>query len=137
MPAPTPLPTTYSGPARWLLLALAGLCVALGVIGLFLPLLPTVPFLLLAAWAAARSSPRLEQWLYGHPRFGQALRDWREGGLVPRRAKWLATGMMAASGVILLVVLPQRWAALAAIGCMACVALWLWRRPEKVPAGLP
>lgn len=131
MPAPNPLPTPYSGPARWLLLALAVLCVVLGVIGLFLPLLPTVPFLLLAAWAAARSSPRLEQWLYGHPRFGGPLRDWREGGVVPRRAKWLATGMMAASGVILLVVLPQRWAALAAIGCMACVALWLWRRPER------
>lgn len=119
-----------SAPARWLLLALALGCLALGVAGIFLPLVPTVPFLLVAAWAAARSSPRLHAWLEGHPRFGSLLRQWREAGVVPRRAKWLATVMMAASGGVLLAVVPRPWMAWLAIACMTAVLAWLWRRPE-------
>jgi uncharacterized membrane protein YbaN (DUF454 family) len=93
---------------------------------------PTVPFLLVAAWGASRCSPRLHDWLHNHPRFGQALCDWRDGGVVPRRANWTATVMMACSGVFLLVILPQqRWIALATITCMVLVAAWLWRRPEQ------
>jgi uncharacterized membrane protein YbaN (DUF454 family) len=74
--------------AIYLLLGLAFL--ALGFIGIFLPVLPTTPFLILAAACFARSSPRLEAWLSGHPRFGPLLTDWRARGAIPRRAKWLA-----------------------------------------------
>lgn len=124
--APLPLVT------RWALLVLALLSLALGVIGIFVPVLPTVPFVLLSAWAAARSSPRLLAWLESHTSFGPMLVEWRRGGVVRRRAKWTATAVMGASAVFMLVVVPNRWVAGLAIGCMAGVLVWLWRRPEKL-----
>jgi uncharacterized membrane protein YbaN (DUF454 family) len=116
---------------QWLLRALAVLSLALGFLGLFLPVLPTTPFILLAAWAAARSSPRMLAWLEQHRLFGKMLRDWREGGVVSRKAKWAATGAMSASAVFLLFTVSKLWAAGIAISCMATVLVWLWRRPER------
>ncbi|ACI93659.1 membrane protein [Afipia carboxidovorans OM5] len=75
---------------RRVYLVLGLICVALGFIGVFLPVLPTTPFLILAAACFARSSPRLENWLLSHPRFGPMLRDWRERGAIPRKAKLMA-----------------------------------------------
>ena len=119
-------------------MALAVVSLALGLVGLFLPVLPTVPFVLLSAWAAARSSPRLLAWLEGHPAFGPMLTEWRRGGVVRRRAKWLATLAMGASAVFMLLTFPKRWVALLIITGMACVLVWLWRRPEKLAdAGPP
>ena len=127
-----PLP---SSPAvvRWLFFALAITSLALGILGMFLPVLPSVPFILLAAWAAARSSPRLSRWMEEHPRMGPYIRDWRAGGVVPRKAKWLATGLMSASAVTMLLVVGPTWPIGAAIGIMAVVLAWLWRRPEAAP----
>ncbi len=124
--APLPLVT------RWALLVVALLSLALGVIGIFVPVLPTVPFILLSAWAAARSSPRLLAWLENHLSFGPMLIEWRRGGVVRRRAKWTAAAVMAASAAIMLLLVPARWVALLAIGCMAGVLAWLWRRPEHL-----
>jgi uncharacterized membrane protein YbaN (DUF454 family) len=128
-------PRPLGGPARWLLLTLAGVMVLLGIIGLFLPVMPTVPFLIVAAWAASRSSPRLHRWLYEHPHFGRQLRDWNDAGVVPRRAKWFTTVAMAGSTVSMLVVAPARWlwAVGVLVACMATVLAWLWRRPEQRP----
>ena len=122
-----PLPAA----ARWCLLALAVLSLVLGVIGIFVPMLPTVPFLLLAAWAAGHSSPRLSNWLENHPRLGPPITDWRRAGVVSRRAKWAATLAMTASAIAMLVLLRNHWAALAAVSTMACVLAWLWLRPEQ------
>lgn len=122
---------------RWLLMALALVSLVLGLIGLFLPVLPTVPFILLSAWAAARSSPRLLAWLEAHPAFGPMIIEWRRGGVVRRRAKWLATLAMGASALVLLLTLPRRWLAVLLVACMACVLIWLWRRPEQLAPGLP
>lgn len=72
----------------YLLLGLA--MTGLGIVGAFLPLLPSTPMLILATWFFARSSPRLERWLLEHPRFGGLLRAWRDQGAIPRRAKILA-----------------------------------------------
>jgi uncharacterized membrane protein YbaN (DUF454 family) len=110
--------------------ALAVVCVALGIIGAFLPLMPTVVFLLVAAWAGGKGWPQLEVWLLTHPRYGAPIRAWRERGAVPRRAKWAASLMMALSSVVLaLSPLALGWRVGLPLG-MGCVALWLWRRPE-------
>lgn len=126
-----------AAPVRWLLIGLAVTSLLLGIVGLFLPVLPTVPFILLSAWAAARSSPRLLAWLEGHPSFGPMLTEWRRGGVVRRRAKWLATLTMSGSALIMLLTFPERWVALVAIAVMACVLVWLWRRPERMADTAP
>lgn len=136
LPPTAPLdPTALPRWMQWLLRALAALSLALGFLGLFLPILPTTPFILLAAWAAARSSPRLLAWLENHRLFGQMLRDWRQGGVVSRKAKWGATTVMSISAVFLWFTVPKLWAAASAMICMAAVLLWLWRRPEAFKPG--
>ena len=82
---------------RWAWLALGHGAVGLGALGAILPLLPTTPFLLLAAWAYARSSPALRARLYAHPRYGATLRAWQEDGAIAPRAKILAVVLMAGS----------------------------------------
>jgi hypothetical protein len=72
---------------KWLLITVGVFSVALGVIGIFLPLLPTTPFLLLAAACFARSSDRLYRWLTAHRVFGSYIRNYREQRAIPLRAK--------------------------------------------------
>lgn len=128
------MPAPATGPLRWVYLAFALFFLACAVVGLFLPVMPTVPFLLLAAWAATRSSPRLLAWLEEHPRFGAQLKDWRNGGVVRRRSKWLATVVMTGSAVLMPFVAGRNWVVATAIALMAVVLAWLWRRPEQPPA---
>ncbi|MDO9404492.1 MAG: YbaN family protein [Polaromonas sp.] len=115
---------------RWLLFAFALLCLLLGVIGLFVPIMPTVVFILLAAWAAARSSPKMNRWMEEHRRFGPMLRNWRAGGVVSRRAKWTATVVMSGSSVFTACMVRPAWIAVLVIACQAAVLTWLWFRPE-------
>jgi uncharacterized protein len=77
-------------------------CVGLGAMGVVLPLLPTTPFLLLAAWAAPKGAPALDLWLRRHPRFGPVLQAWRDQRAIPARAKWLACLLLLISWLILL-----------------------------------
>lgn len=133
-PERTPPPRPLAVPlVRWFYLALALLFLLLGIVGAFLPVLPTTPFILLSAWAAARGSPRLLDWLENHTSFGPMIRDWRRGGVVSRRAKWAATLMMATSAVYLVFAVSSPWVVLLASASMGLVLLWLWRRPESIP----
>ena len=120
--------STFPVRALWLVVAVT--CLALGAVGVVVPVLPTTPFLLLAAYGAARSSTRLHSWLVGHRLFGPLITDWQENRTVSRRAKVTATATMAASAVVLFVVGPSTWLALSVTALMAAVATWLWLRPE-------
>jgi uncharacterized membrane protein YbaN (DUF454 family) len=112
----------------WRTLALIAL--AVGAIGIVLPVLPTVPFWILAAWAASKGWPSLRQWLVTHPKYGASIRDWQERGSVPRKAKWLATTMMLISAIVLQLTPAFLWVKIAMPSMMFVVAVWLWRRPE-------
>ena len=112
----------------WALLGL--LCVALGLIGIVLPLLPTVPFMLLAAFFFARSSERLHHWLITHPTFGPPIVDWQEHGAISRRAKYLATGSILATVIISAIVrLPPLYLGIQ-IACLIGVTTFIWTRPD-------
>ncbi|MFM2056591.1 MAG: hypothetical protein RLY71_976 [Pseudomonadota bacterium] len=115
----------------WLWLLAGWISLALGVIGIFLPLLPTTPFVLLAAACFSRGSERCERWLLDHPRFGPLVRDWRTNRAVPLRAKQLAVLMMSFGSASAWLAMPHfKW--LPAL-CCACVAVWLWRLPTRQP----
>jgi uncharacterized membrane protein YbaN (DUF454 family) len=106
------------------------LALVTGLVGIFLPLLPTTPFVLLAAFCFSRGSARCERWLLTHPRFGPMVRDWRERRAVPLRAKQLATVMMAIGSAWAAWRLAPAWAWVPAACCTA-VAAWLWRLPTR------
>ncbi len=124
------LPPPPPAPVRWLLHTLALASLATGIVGIFLPGLPTTVFILIAAWAAARSSPRLHAWLWRHKLFGPMLRNWADGGRVSRRAKVSAALVMGSTALILGVINVPSWARWFAWINMACVLIWLWHRPE-------
>ncbi len=117
---------------RWLWWLLAYASLGLGLIGILVPGLPTVPFVLLSAFAAARGSQRLHARLLADRRFGPMIRDWQANGAVSRRAKWLATAMMAACAAVMFLTAPKAWMAATGTGIMIVVAAWLWLRPEPL-----
>lgn len=124
--APAPRPAVRFRWAWWLL-AYASL--GTGIVGIFVPGLPTTVFVLISAWAASRGSERLHAWLLQHPRFGPAIINWQAHGAVSRYAKWMATLTMAACAGIMLWCVPIGWVKWLSIGSMAVVAIWLWSRP--------
>lgn len=88
--------------ARWIWLLTGSLSVVLGVVGAFLPLLPTTPFMLLAAYCFAKSSPRAHTWLLNNPWFGQQIRDYYAGKGISIRTKLIAVAMVTISMVYVL-----------------------------------
>lgn len=132
MQLPHPVPTRPRW-QRWIWLVAGGVCLLTGIVGIVLPLLPTTPFVLLAAFCFSRGSARYEQWLLMHPRFGPMVRDWRANRAVPLRAKQAATTMMALSSVAAWWVLPPHLRWIPGVCCTA-VAIWLWSLPTRATA---
>jgi hypothetical protein len=119
--------------ARLGYLALGFLFVGLGVIGAFLPVMPTTVFLIGALWAFSMSSKRLEDWLLHHPRFGPRLVEWRAHRVIPLRAKLFAWGSMAASLAIMIAVRVPVWAIATAAALMLVGVVYIARCPSKPP----
>ena len=106
------------------------LCVALAAIGVVLPLLPTVPFLLLAAFFFARSSSRLHNWLLSHRTFGPMIIDWQQSGAIRPAAKKAATISVAAVfGLSLFFSVPSHVLIIQAI-VLSGVMIFIWTRPN-------
>jgi uncharacterized membrane protein YbaN (DUF454 family) len=115
---------------RLLWLAGGGLALLTGVVGIFLPLLPTTPFVLLAAFCFTRGSPRCEQWLLDHARFGPMVQNWRRNHAIPWRAKLAAWVMMSVGSAWAWWVLSAPWCWAPALICLA-VGLWMARLPSR------
>ena len=110
--------------------SLGFLAFGLGLAGTLLPLVPTTPFMLLAAACFAKSSPRLHDWLVSHPSFGPAIRNWRHHRAIAPRAKRLSVIAMAAAFAIS-VILGIGWQILAVQAAVLVVmGLWIWTRPD-------
>lgn len=123
---------------RWLWFALGWLMVALGAIGALLPVMPTTIFLILAVACFARSSPAFERRLLEHPRYGPALRLWREQGAISRKGKLFAGAGMALGFVVFWWGAHPSWTLAAAVGLgvLASAAYVLSRpSPRRVPPG--
>lgn len=117
-------------PVRAFWVVVGAVSTAFGVAGVFLPLLPTTPFLLLAAFAFARSSPRLHAWLLGHPRLGPVVLEWQRHGAIRRSVKVLALAMMALSLAITVAMGFALWIVGSQALVLAAVAAFIVSRPE-------
>ena len=123
-----PTVLTHTKILLWRFIGLVALL--LGLIGLFLPVVPTVPFMLLAAWAGSRGWPALDQFLLSHEHFGPPIRNWRETGAISRSAKIVATMMFCGSiAMVWLFPLHQHLQTALTI-FMLCVVAWMWTRPD-------
>ncbi|RUO76649.1 YbaN family protein [Pseudidiomarina taiwanensis] len=108
--------------------------VLLGLVGLALPVMPTVPFLLVAAWAGGKGWPKLEAKLLAHPKYGPPIIEWRRYGVVRRNVKIVTTLMMSGGATIMMFLdtIPL-WLKFTILAIMVTVATWLWLRPEHIP----
>jgi uncharacterized membrane protein YbaN (DUF454 family) len=131
---PAPVATRRAGALRFAYLLAGFAFLALGIIGAFLPLLPTTIFIILAAGCFARSSERLENWLLNHRRFGPTIRAWRAEGAISRRGKMLASSGMVLGYVLFLIgARPGLPLGLFVLAFFAACAWFVLSRPE--PSG--
>lgn len=123
----------FQGAARVGYLVIGLACVGLGVLGAFLPVLPTTPFLLISLWAFSKSSVRLETWLLNHKRFGPRLVAWRTDRVIPWPAKLMAWGSMIASLTLMIVLGRPWWQVALAASVMAVGATYVASKPSRPP----
>lgn len=115
---------------RFVWATLGLICVGLGLIGIVLPLLPTVPFMLLAAFFFARSSERLHNWLITHPTLGPPIVDWQSRGAINPRVKRIATVSIALVFLISVVLnLRPLILGIQAV-VLILVLIFIWSRPN-------
>ncbi len=125
-------PHRHPVPIRLVFAALGTLFLLLGVLGMFLPVLPTTPFLLLATACFARASRRVFNWLLNHPRFGPLIREWRDYRSIPYRAKRTALVLIALSFTVSIIFFVPGWPAQLAMGVGGLVLMaWLAHIPSR------
>ena len=131
---PDPYDVTLSPVARHVLFAVGWVFVAFGAIGAFLPVIPTVPFLLVAAWAFAKSSKRWHHWLYSHPHYGPYLIAWDKYGVIPISAKILSLVMMTGGWMFVTFFIAESWKLPLALGVIhVAVGTYIVTRPSRPP----
>lgn len=117
--------------ARLIWLFIGGSSLGLGTLGIFLPLLPTVPFYLLAAFGFSKSSTRMHNWMLNHKVFGPDIQNWNKNRIIHRRAKLMASAGMAGSFILALVLgVPLKYVAIQVI-CLTFVAMFIWKQKES------
>lgn len=128
-----PSPSSATGATRLLYLGLGWLFFGLGVLGAFLPVLPTTPFMILALWAFSNSSERLRAWLYTHRVFGPPLQRWQEHGVISARAKMASVGAMSVSLIYLVFFSGLAWPwLLATAALMGYGAYFVLTKPSSL-----
>jgi uncharacterized membrane protein YbaN (DUF454 family) len=120
-------------PARILWLSAGMLSMSLGVVGIVLPLLPTTPFMILAAWCFARSSPRLREKLVNSRMFGPSLQHWQRERAIARRAKISASVLMSALILLSIVMGFSIWVVVLQLLAAVGVLMFIWSRPDAGP----
>jgi len=133
--AECPLTREQQGTVKVLFLRLLGLvCVGLGILGIFLPLLPTTIFFIIAVFCFAKSAPAWRQRILDHPRYGTPVRRFVDHGIVPRRAKLIAIGAIAVNFTLTLAFVEMSTVAVAILATMlAAVSAYIATRRETVP----
>jgi uncharacterized membrane protein YbaN (DUF454 family) len=102
---------------------------AIGAVGVVLPILPTTPFLLLAAYSFARSSPKLHDWLLGHSIFGPLIRNWTEFGSIDRRSKFVAILVILLTPIVTVIIGVPWWALASQLLVLGIAATFILTRP--------
>jgi len=108
---------------------LAAISFALGVIGLFLPVMPTTCFMLAAVWLASRGSPRFANWIRNHPRFGPPIQSWERERAIPKHAKIMAVIMLSVSCLIIAFTVSHWPLKIGLILGLSGLAIWIVTRP--------
>ena len=131
-PSPQRPPSTRC--TRALFTGLGWLFFALGVVGVFLPVMPTTVFMIMALWAFANGSRRLHTWLYTHHKFGPSLQQWDRHRVIPVHAKIAAIGgMLISLTYVTLFSGAPHLAVVATVALMACGAVYVLSKPSRIP----
>ena len=116
---------------NYLISALGCICVILGVVGIFLPILPTTPFLLLAAWLFARSSQRFHNWLMNHPKLGPFILIWQSGEGIEQRLRNRVLIYLWAGMLVSMLIVAKLWAVILLSFIGSGVSFYILRLPVK------
>lgn len=121
---------------RFILFSVGAIALTLGFIGAFLPVLPTTPFVLLAAWCFVKSSPKAHQWIYRQPLIGDALKNWEQNRAISRRSKVIAISMIVVSAIIIGLKVEVPWVKILVLSILTTVSIFIATRNEN-SAGIP
>jgi len=117
---------------RVILVLLGTLFVVIGIIGIFLPILPTTPFMLLAAGCYAKSSTRFYNWIMNNKIFGPIIREWREYRAIPRKAKWIAMSLLVLTfGTSIIFFVPIFYVQILLTFMCVGMLIFMWRIPVR------
>lgn len=116
---------------RFILFSVGVISLSLGFIGAFLPVLPTTPFVLLAAWCFVKSSPKAHQWIYRQPMIGDALKNWEQNRAIARKSKITAISLIAISAIVIGFKVDIVWIKTVVLLILATVSIFIATRNEN------